>query len=82
LTVKPTSQAIPIERYLFLSACLLCGLPVWLPYYPPMVDLPQHAAQVTLLLNIGKPGFPFSDLFHLNLFTPYLLGYGLIAVLT
>lgn len=75
-------QTNPAERYLFLLACLLCGLPVWLPDFPPMVDLPQHAAQVALLLNLGKPGFPFSDLFHLNLFTPYLLGYGLIAAFT
>jgi hypothetical protein len=77
-----TPRAVPIERYLFLLACLLCGMPVWLPHYPPMVDLPQHAAQVALLLNLDKPGFPFSELFHLNLFTPYLLGYGLIAAFT
>ena len=78
----PTPRATPIERYLFLLACLLCGMPVWLPQFPPMVDLPQHAAQVVLLLNLDKPGFPFSELFHLNLFTPYLLGYGLIAAFT
>ena len=47
-----------------------------------MVDLPQHVAQVALLLNLGKPDFPFSELFRLNLFTPYLLGYGLIAAFT
>lgn len=47
-----------------------------------MVDLPQHAAQVALLLNFGKQDFAFTDLFQFNLFTPYLLGYGLIAVFT
>jgi len=77
-----TLQAMPFEKSLFMLACLLCGLPVWLPQFPPMVDLPQHAAQVAMLLNLGKPDFPFSDLFHLNLFTPYLLGYGLVAVFT
>jgi hypothetical protein len=77
-----TPQTIPVEKYLFLLACLLCGLPIWLPHFPPMADLPQHAAQVALLLNLGKPEFPFSGLFHLNLFTPYLLGYGLIAACT
>ena len=70
------------EDNLFLLACLLCGLPVWLPHFPPMVDLPQHAAQISLLLNMGKPDFPFSDQFQLNLFTPYLLGYILIAAVT
>jgi hypothetical protein len=70
------------EKYLFLLACIACALPVWIPHFPPMVDLPQHAAQVALLLNLGKPDFAFTDLFQLNLFTPYLLGYGLIAVFT
>ena len=80
--VMGTPQTNPVERYLFLLACLLCGMPIWLPQFPAMVDLPQHAAQVALLLNLGKPGFPFSELFQLNLFTPYLLGYGLIAACT
>jgi hypothetical protein len=80
--VMGTPQTIPVEKYIFLLACLLCGIPIWLPHFPPMVDLPQHAAQVAMLLNLGKPEFPFSELFHLNLFTPYLLGYGLIAAFT
>ncbi|MGC2048937.1 MAG: hypothetical protein WA635_10040, partial [Gallionella sp.] len=67
------------DNNLFLLACLLCGLPVWLPDFPPMVDLPQHAAQVSLFLNLGNPDFPFSDQFRLNLFTPGLLGYVLVA---
>jgi hypothetical protein len=80
--VMGTPQTLPVEKYMFLLACLLCGLPIWLPQFPAMVDLPQHAAQVALLLNLGNPGFPFSDLFQFNLFTPYLLGYGLIAAFT
>lgn len=70
------------ENHFFLLACLLCGLPVWLPHFPPMVDLPQHAAQISLFLNLGKPDFPFSNEFQLNLFTPYLLGYALVAAVT
>lgn len=70
------------EKYFFLLACLLCGLPVWLPHFPPMVDIPQHAAQVSLFLNLGKPGFPFSEQFQVNWFTPYLLGYALVAIFT
>jgi hypothetical protein len=70
------------ENNLFLLACLLCGLPVWLPHFPPMVDLPQHAAQISLLLNLTDPNFRFSDEFKITLFTPYLLGYVLIAVAT
>lgn len=70
------------EKWLFLLACLLCGLPVWLPQVPPMVDLPQHAAQISMFLNLGKPDFPFSNEFELHWFTPYLLGYSLIALFT
>jgi hypothetical protein len=79
---KPTPRYFPTENNLFLLACLLCGLPVWLPHYPPMVDLPQHAAQVTLMLNMNNPDFPLSNQYQFNLFTPYLLGYLLIAAVT
>ncbi len=72
----------PADNYLFLLACLLCSLPVWLPHLPPMVDLPQHAAQISLYLNMGKADFPFSEQFQVNWFTPYLLGYALIALAT
>ncbi len=75
-------QSVAVEKYLFLLTCVACGIPIWIPHFPPMVDLPQHAAQVALLLNLGKADFPFLELFHLNLFTPYLLGYGLIAAFT
>ena len=39
-------QSVAAEKYLFLLACVACGIPVWIPHFPPMVDLPQHAAQV------------------------------------
>ncbi len=70
------------ERNLFLLVCLLCGLPVWLAHFPPMVDLPQHAAQVALFLNLNDPAFPFAEQFQLNLFTPGLLGYFLVGIFT
>jgi hypothetical protein len=47
-----------------------------------MADLPQHAAQVALLRDLSNPQFPYSALFRLNWFTPYLLGYLLIYTLT
>lgn len=75
---RPHLRRWPSENNLFILACLLCSLPVWLPHFPPMVDLPQHAAQISLLLNIGNAEFPFSEEFQLNLFTPYLIGYALI----
>lgn len=56
-------------------------IPVWLPAFPAMVDLPQHAAQVSLLRQLDDPTFPFQSLFEINWFTPYLLGYLLIYAL-
>ena len=64
-----------------LIASALATLPVWLPSYPPMTDLPQHAAQVTLLRSLQEPGFQFAHLFEINWFTPYLVGYLPIYVL-
>lgn len=43
--------------------------------YLPMVDLPQHAAQVATLNDALKGESPWSHIFDLNFTTPYLLGY-------
>jgi len=62
---------------------MLCGLPVMLSIYPPMVDIPQHAAQIaSLKAMIFGERWDFSELFEINLFTPYWLGYGLVMVLS
>jgi hypothetical protein len=54
---------------------VLATLPVWLPSYPQMADLPQHAAQVALLRSLRLPQFPYASLFQVNWFTPYLSAY-------
>ncbi|MGA3128948.1 MAG: hypothetical protein ABSD13_19815 [Candidatus Korobacteraceae bacterium] len=66
---------------LLLAASLLATTPVWLASFPPMVDLPEHAAQIALLRNLHDPSFPFAELFWVNWFTPYLLGYMLVYAL-
>ncbi len=70
------------EMLLLVAASLLATIPVWLASFPPMVDLPEHAAQIALLHNLHTPGFPFANLFWVNWFTPYLLGYMLVYALT
>src|SRR5690348_6105413 len=60
----------------------LAAIPVWLPAFPPMTDMPQHAAQVAMLREISHNAFPYSDLFEINWFTPYLVGYLLVYALT
>lgn len=68
---------------LFSLACLLCGLPVLLSTYPPMVDVPQHAAQImSLKAMLFGDNWAFSDLFEIKPFTPYWLGYGIAMALS
>ncbi|WP_312158829.1 hypothetical protein [Acinetobacter sp.] len=43
--------------------------------YLPMVDLPQHAAQVATLNDALKGESAWREIFDLNFSTPYLLGY-------
>ncbi len=72
----------PATRYwaAFISlAALSTGL-LWGTRYLPMVDLPQHAAQVSMWIHLDDPGWGFGAQVERVLFTPYLLGY-LVAVL-
>jgi hypothetical protein len=58
------------------AALITLGLVViWLPARPPMVDLPQHGAQLALLRDLVLGRSPWADQVHVNVFTPYLLGY-------
>jgi hypothetical protein len=66
---------------LFVVVLLLAVAPLWLGSYLPMVDMPQHAAQVSGLYEMWKGSESFTQLFEINWFTPYLLGYMLLAAL-
>ena len=57
----------------FAICCGLAVLPVWIVEYPPMVDLAQHAAQVSTGLRWDSGAFPYSDYFWINWRTPYVL---------
>jgi len=37
------------ERLAFYSFCVLSAAPLLFAHYPPMVDLPQHVAQIATL---------------------------------
>ena len=63
--------------WLFLLAALWGAGIFWLAPHPPMVDLPQHAAQVALLRDLLQGASPWADFFRVNWITPYLIGYGL-----
>jgi hypothetical protein len=59
--------------YTLLCAALL--VPLWVGPYPPLVDLPQQAGQVSAALAWFRGDPTFRELFELNLLTPYLGGY-------
>ena len=72
----------PALRVLFFIT-LLWGLAIfWIAPRPPLIDLPQHAGQVALLRDLLTGTSPWSDIFRLNLWTPYLIGYGLALPLS
>ena len=70
------------DQFILLVFCLLATLPVWLPIYPRMCDMPGHAGEIALLRNIHSAQFPYSHEYRINWFTPYLLGYLLTCGLT
>jgi hypothetical protein len=62
---------IKMENKIF---SLLMILPLWIVNYPPMTDLPQHAAQINTILEYNNPATHYREYFRLNWFTPYLFG--------
>ncbi len=66
---------------LFATALVLAVAPLWFGRYLPMVDLPQHAGQVTAVRELLAGNPQFSAVFDINWFTPYLLGYLLLYLL-
>ena len=63
---------------LFAAATLLAVLPLWLTPYLPLVDAPQHAAQVASLHELLRGNPVFTADLEINWFTPYLVGYLLL----
>jgi hypothetical protein len=54
------------------AACAAAALvPILGVKYLPMVDLPQHAAQVSVLAHWNDPAYGFAGQYELHPFTPY-----------
>jgi hypothetical protein len=68
------------------AAFWLCGLvalgTIWLHHYPVGIDVPQHANLMRLWAATWRGPIEYSDLYHLEWFTPYLLPYVVGGVLT
>jgi len=66
----------------FWACCALLAVPLWSVDYLPMVDLPQHAAQISIWTRWSDPEFGYQQIYTQNWFTPYLFGYLLAYALT
>jgi len=67
-----------VDRWLlciaFALTAIVAGTFAYFAYLP-MVDLPQHAAQLSAWVHLEDPDYGFADQFEINWRTPYLLGY-------
>lgn len=70
--------SLPVSMALFGAALLL----LFMGHRDlPMVDLPQHAAQIATWWHWDHPDYRAGEYLELNLRTPYLLAYGLARLL-
>lgn len=74
IQARPAAPAL-LVRVLFCLTALAAATVPWLAARPPMVDLPQHAAQVALWRDLLAGTSPWNGLVAVNLPTPYLIGY-------
>lgn len=75
-------RSFGVERIGFAAATVLGGVIFWLSSHLPMADLVQHAAQIALFRDLILGTSQWSSLVYVNLFTPYLLGYGATFLLS
>ncbi len=78
----PVDNLAKFERIAFIVAVVCACAMMWLVERLPMVDLPQHAAQVSLWRDLLLGNSPWVDLVRINLVTPYLIGYGTMLPLS
>jgi len=71
-----------IQRLLWLGTLLWGILIPWLSARPPLIDLPHHVGQIALLADHFSNNPSWANLVNLNLFTPYLVTYLLVFVLS
>jgi hypothetical protein len=68
---------LAVSRTAYVTTVLAAASIFWLAPRPPMVDLPQHAAQISLWHDLLTGQSPWTDLFLINVLTPYLTVYSL-----
>lgn len=64
-----------LHRFIFTILVLISTLFLIIPEYLPLIDLPQHAAQVSTLDDLLKHRSPWNDILFIQWDTPYLTMY-------
>jgi hypothetical protein len=64
-------------RLCFAMCCCLLVVPLWVTDLLPLVDVPQHAAQLAIALRWPDGGFPYSHYFKINWIANSLAPYAL-----
>src|SRR5678815_1702445 len=59
----------------FAALSLILAGSIFSVRYLPLVDLPQHAAQLSAFVHYDDPAWGFREQFELNWTTPYVLLY-------
>jgi hypothetical protein len=70
-------SAFPIA---LAGLALLAILPLWIGEYLPMVDLPQHAAQLSIGQHWNDPELGYPRYFHANWLTNQLFAYSVVQL--
>ena len=66
-----------VHRLLWLGTIVWGVSLFWISHRPPLIDLPQHAAQIALLSDVFYGQSRWSEAFKINFATPYLTTYAL-----
>jgi hypothetical protein len=69
------------NQKLFGFVLLLALAPIWITTYLPMVDIPQHIAQVVTLQELWAGNPDFEEVFETKWFAPYTATYLVLFIL-
>ena len=79
IACAPQQEAKPspytAESLLYLLMVVLAASLIWLTPWPPMVDFPQHVAQISALKDFISGVSLWQNQLSLNLLTPYYAAY-------
>jgi hypothetical protein len=74
---EPQDRILDRRVFLAVLCCLLAAIPFLLVRFPPITDLPQHAAQIRLFSEaISQPDSPYK----IQWITPYSLVYSVLGL--